>query len=254
MNRWRRLLQKRALVLLNTVAGVAIVLLGGFSVMEGAVSIGMLVAFQVLASSFNAPVASFVSIGAQLQETHGYADRIGDVMRQPVDPMLKKDRDARMLPKFAGGIEIDGALVRLFAGDAAAAGRCVGDDQARQPRRRGRRLGQRQVDARPRHRGAGSSCKAGEIRIDGAAARPDGQRRAAHHRGLRRPDHDAYFRVRSATHLRCGTFRPGGADRRARAKDAAIHDIISSRPSAYDIQARRERRQLQRRRAAAPRR
>src|SRR5262249_52175036 len=53
------------------------------------------------------PVASFVNIGAQLQETHGYADRIGDVMRQPVDPMLNAGRDAAR-PKFAGGIEIHG--------------------------------------------------------------------------------------------------------------------------------------------------
>jgi ABC-type bacteriocin/lantibiotic exporters, contain an N-terminal double-glycine peptidase domain len=56
---------------------------------------------------FNAPVASFVGIGAQLQETHGYADRIGDVLRQPVDPMLAVGRETGPLPKFSGRVEVE---------------------------------------------------------------------------------------------------------------------------------------------------
>src|SRR5581483_8817264 len=95
-------------VLLNSVAGVAIVLFGGFGVMEGAISIGMLVAFQTLASLFNAPISSFVNIGAQLQETHGYADRLGDVLRQPSDPMLEPTRETAPLPKFSGHLQIEG--------------------------------------------------------------------------------------------------------------------------------------------------
>jgi NHLM bacteriocin system ABC transporter peptidase/ATP-binding protein len=106
MNRWRRLLNN-APVLLNSVAGIAIVLLGGFSVMEGVISVGMLVAFQTLMGSFNAPISSFVGIGAQLQETHGYADRIGDVLRQPADPMLASDRHAAIPQTFAGRLEVE---------------------------------------------------------------------------------------------------------------------------------------------------
>jgi NHLM bacteriocin system ABC transporter peptidase/ATP-binding protein len=106
MNRWRRLLNN-APVLLNSVAGIAIVLLGGFSVMDGVISVGMLVAFQTLMGSFNAPIASFVGIGAQLQETHGYADRIGDVLRQPADPMLASDRHAAIPQTFAGCLEVE---------------------------------------------------------------------------------------------------------------------------------------------------
>jgi NHLM bacteriocin system ABC transporter peptidase/ATP-binding protein len=106
MNHWRRLLNN-APVLLNSVAGIAIVLLGGFSVMEGVISVGMLVAFQTLMGSFNAPISSFVGIGAQLQETHGYADRIGDVLRQPADPMLASDRHAAIPQTFAGCLEVE---------------------------------------------------------------------------------------------------------------------------------------------------
>ena len=60
-------------VLLNSVAGVAIVLFGGFAVMEGVLSIGMLVAFKTLASMFNAPVAGtyFIAIKFNSQNVIG---------------------------------------------------------------------------------------------------------------------------------------------------------------------------------------
>jgi len=231
MNRWRRLLQS-APVLLNIVAGVAIVLLGGFSVMEGAISIGMLVAFQTLASSFNAPVASFVNIGAQLQETHGYADRIGDVMRQPVDPMLKKDRDARMLPKFAGGIEIDGVS---FGYSPVTPPQLVDVSATIKPGSRVGVVGGSGSGKSTLGRAivALAAPQKGEIRIDGV---PLGQ---MDNNALR----TTVGYVDQTTMLISGSIRDNLSmwdssvpEERivAAAKDAAIHDIISSRPSAYD--------------------
>jgi NHLM bacteriocin system ABC transporter peptidase/ATP-binding protein len=104
-----RKLVANAPMFLSTAAGIALVLLGGFSVMEGVISIGMLVAFQTLMGSFLAPVGSFVMLGAQLQETKGYADRMGDVLRQPHDPMLSAGREVEPLRSFAGRIDVKDA-------------------------------------------------------------------------------------------------------------------------------------------------
>ncbi|MFZ4534802.1 NHLP family bacteriocin export ABC transporter peptidase/permease/ATPase subunit [Propionivibrio sp.] len=80
--------QARASLLLNTlpitlsaVEAAAIVGLGGFRVMDGAMTLGMLVAFQSLAQSFSGPVQSLVNLGSQIQQLQGDMDRLDDVQR-----------------------------------------------------------------------------------------------------------------------------------------------------------------------------
>ena len=231
MNNYRRLLNN-APVLLNSVAGVAIVLFGGFGVMEGAISIGMLVAFQTLASLFNSPVASFVGIGAQLQETHGYADRIGDVLRQPTDAMLDHARDTQPGPKFSGRLDVDNVSfgyspvtppqltdVSLTVSPGARIGIVGGSGSGKST------LGRLLV--------ALSSPQKGEIRLDGTA--------------LDKIDNTALRTavgyVDQTTALISGTIRDNLTvwdssipEERivAAARDAAVHDVIASRPNAYD--------------------
>jgi NHLM bacteriocin system ABC transporter peptidase/ATP-binding protein len=59
--------------------------LGGLQVMNGALSLGGLVAFQALMTSFIAPVSRLVSLGGRLQAVEGDMARLDDVMRYPVD-------------------------------------------------------------------------------------------------------------------------------------------------------------------------
>ncbi len=231
MNNWRRLLNN-APVLLNSVSGVAIVLFGGFGVMEGVISIGMLVAFQTLSSLFNAPVASFVGIGAQLQETHGYADRIGDVMRQPTDPMLAETRETGALPKFSGRMEVEQVSfgyspvtppqlseVSLSIAPGARIGIVGGSGSGKST------LGRLMV--------ALAVPQSGAIRLDGVT--------------LDKIDNTALRTtvgyVDQTTALISGTVRDNLTmwdhsipEERvvAAAKDAAVHEVIASRPSAYD--------------------
>ncbi|PAP81934.1 NHLP family bacteriocin export ABC transporter peptidase/permease/ATPase subunit [Rubrivirga sp. SAORIC476] len=75
------------LVALNT----AIVLgLGALRVMDGEMTMGMLVAFQALTASFIAPVNQLVGLGGTLQEVEGDLGRLDDVLRaapeRPADP------------------------------------------------------------------------------------------------------------------------------------------------------------------------
>lgn len=68
------------LMSLNT---VAILALGGLRVMEGHLSMGMLVAFQSLMASFMAPVVQMVNLGSTLQETRADMNRLDDIFRYP---------------------------------------------------------------------------------------------------------------------------------------------------------------------------
>jgi len=58
---------------------------GGFLVMDGKLTLGMLVAFQSLMSSFIDPVNRLVQLGSSLQELEGSMNRIDDVMNYHED-------------------------------------------------------------------------------------------------------------------------------------------------------------------------
>lgn len=65
---------------------VFILAYGGLRVMDGAMTIGVLVAFQSLAASFGAPLNRLMDLGAKVQEMAGFMKRLDDVLSHPVDP------------------------------------------------------------------------------------------------------------------------------------------------------------------------
>ncbi|HUS16492.1 MAG TPA: NHLP family bacteriocin export ABC transporter peptidase/permease/ATPase subunit [Chloroflexia bacterium] len=70
------------LLALNT---AAILLVGGLRVMNGELTVGMLLAFQVLMFGFMNPVNAMVQLGGKLQEAVGDMNRLDDVLDYPQD-------------------------------------------------------------------------------------------------------------------------------------------------------------------------
>jgi ATP-binding cassette, subfamily C, bacterial len=84
----------------------AILGLGGLSVMDGRMTVGLLVAFQTLMDSFTRPIATFVTFGNALQETGADLNRLDDVLRYDSDPAYLEGRTFD--PSFENVIKLSG--------------------------------------------------------------------------------------------------------------------------------------------------
>ena len=80
--------------LLNALSIAAILSLGAYRVMTGHLTVGSLVAFQVLMAGFMLPVNSLVQLGAQIQEIEGDLGRLDDVLHHPRDPLWEEQKQA----------------------------------------------------------------------------------------------------------------------------------------------------------------
>lgn len=72
-------------VLLSALSSAFFLVLGGLRVMDGYLSIGMLVAFQGMMQNFQQPVNNLVNFGSTLQELEGNLIRLDDVLSNPID-------------------------------------------------------------------------------------------------------------------------------------------------------------------------
>ena len=86
--------------LLGGINGALIMTFGGFSIMDGAMTAGMFLAFQNLMGSFQAPVNALLGLGASLQTTEMQMQRLNDVRRYKVDELnFPADDAARTFPR-----------------------------------------------------------------------------------------------------------------------------------------------------------
>ena len=73
--------------LLGGINGALIMTFGGFSIMDGAMTAGMFMAFQNLMGSFQAPVNNIMGLASTLQTTEMQMQRLNDVRNYKVDSL-----------------------------------------------------------------------------------------------------------------------------------------------------------------------
>ena len=78
--------------LVSHLAKMTVYLMGGLKVMNGDLTVGMLVAYETLVGSFTRPLTSLVNFGGTVQELKGDMNRLDDVLRYPQDQQYERDR------------------------------------------------------------------------------------------------------------------------------------------------------------------
>jgi ATP-binding cassette subfamily C protein len=86
--------------LLSALASMLLLVVGGLRVMEGNLSLGMLIALQSLMQSFLEPVGRLVDLGSTLQELEGDLNRLEDVLSNEVEPRLQEARITQLPEKL----------------------------------------------------------------------------------------------------------------------------------------------------------
>ena len=96
--------------LLQSLGLIAVLGVGGLRILDGALTIGGLVAFSALSQRFVGPVSGLVRFGANLQTVRGDIMRLDDVLRCPADPRVQSGmRDSAPGPSLAsarGAVEL----------------------------------------------------------------------------------------------------------------------------------------------------
>lgn len=75
---------------LNSLTVIMLLVTGGLKVINGDLSIGMLVAFLGLMQNYQKPVNNLVEFGGTVQELEGDLNRLDDVLNNPTDPQLQQ--------------------------------------------------------------------------------------------------------------------------------------------------------------------
>jgi ABC-type bacteriocin/lantibiotic exporter with double-glycine peptidase domain len=89
--------------ILAALNGAAIIGIGGINVMDGALTMGMLLAFQMMMLNFEDPVNRVMGLGQRFQELQADVARLDDVLKYKEDPGI--DSDVRL--------DAPGAIQRL---------------------------------------------------------------------------------------------------------------------------------------------
>jgi subfamily B ATP-binding cassette protein HlyB/CyaB len=99
--------------IIQKLTGFAILLFGGHKVMNGEMTVGQLVAFQMLAGQANAPIYRLTGMWQSVQQTGLSLERIGDILKVPPEPVQGKE--CVRLEQLKGNIVFDDIIFRYRA-------------------------------------------------------------------------------------------------------------------------------------------
>ncbi|MGW2679261.1 NHLP family bacteriocin export ABC transporter peptidase/permease/ATPase subunit [Streptomyces sp. NPDC001436] len=85
-----------------------ILMIGGLRAVEGHLSVGLLVAFQALMTSFTAPITRLNGVAGRIQDFAADAARLKDVENFPVDPLHSRGGPPAGARRLKGNVELEG--------------------------------------------------------------------------------------------------------------------------------------------------
>lgn len=94
--------------LLASISNYAVLFLGVALAMNGRFTLGMIMAFQGILSSFMDPASKLIDASQTIQEMRSTIERVEDVMEYPDDPMMREEalRDDVDYQKLRGNVEM----------------------------------------------------------------------------------------------------------------------------------------------------
>ncbi|MCT4351639.1 NHLP family bacteriocin export ABC transporter peptidase/permease/ATPase subunit [Streptomyces sp. Je 1-79] len=84
-----------------------ILMIGGLRAVEGHLSVGLLVAFQALVTSFTAPITRLNGVAGRIQDFAADVARLKDVENFPVDPVYTRREPPARTRRLKGHVELD---------------------------------------------------------------------------------------------------------------------------------------------------
>ncbi|MBO7573945.1 MAG: ATP-binding cassette domain-containing protein [Bacilli bacterium] len=90
--------------LVAMIANYSILILGVFYTIKGEFTIGSIVAFQGLLSSFMSPAMTIITSGQTLQEMRTSMERVDDVLEYPLDPNVTREIPMEKISKIKGNL------------------------------------------------------------------------------------------------------------------------------------------------------
>jgi ATP-binding cassette, subfamily B, bacterial HlyB/CyaB len=96
--------------LVSKLTTATILLFGAKAVMEGKLTVGELVAFNMFAGRVAGPILRLAQLGQDFQQVRIAVDRLGDILNTPTEPQFNPGRAT--LPKIRGDIKFEGVSFR----------------------------------------------------------------------------------------------------------------------------------------------
>ena len=97
------MLASGGITMVSKLVTVGIIWLGATLVMEGKLTIGQLIAFNMLSSQMAAPIVRIAQLWNSFQQVGISMDRLGDILNAPAEVVGQKTR----IPRLSGAIEFD---------------------------------------------------------------------------------------------------------------------------------------------------
>lgn len=99
--------------LINKLMTLGIIWLGAHLVIEGGITVGQLIAFNMLAGRVSGPILKLVQLWQEFQQAGISIQRLGDILNTPREPGFNPNRSR--LPSLQGAVSLDHVLFRYRA-------------------------------------------------------------------------------------------------------------------------------------------